>query len=314
MGKSEKFSTCRKYPFSAVQLKNKKIVVDVKWACPGVSLEKGKTIDEELLREEFLEPEKLPLSSQGEVVYFHNPSRQKIEWEALEKLYSLISEALIGEEMSIYKSILFLTGIVRKVGSELGAKPLVTSGDLEIIENFIKNSSAEELVEQVRLSTPIDMDFLGFSSTLNSIFEFEINPEYAVEKLGIRLGEEEKVKFNDNLQDIFTQPLNKEASRLIKYYLVQNLRESLTKPWDFISTYFWSLGVAGMIDYIARLDAYDTTEKVTEVEARKAIRIVDFLNKHFSSYREFAFELYPGLGMKYLQFFVAGSDSGLGGY
>jgi len=203
---------------------------------------------------------------------------------------------------------------VRKVGSELGAKPLVTSGDLEIIENFIKNSSAEELVEQVRLSTPIDMDFLGFSSTLNSIFEFEINPEYAVEKLGIRLGEEEKVKFNDNLQDIFTQPLNKEASRLIKYYLVQNLRESLTKPWDFISTYFWSLGVAGMIDYIARLDAYDTTEKVTEVEARKAIRIVDFLNKHFSSYREFAFELYPGLGMKYLQFFVAGSDSGLGGY
>ncbi|GBE55749.1 hypothetical protein BMS3Bbin15_01933 [archaeon BMS3Bbin15] len=122
------------------------------------------------------------------------------------------------------------------------------------------------------------------------------------------------MNFNDNLHDIFTQPLSLKASELMKYYLIQNLRESLTKPWDFISTYFWSLGVAGMIDYIARLDAFKTTSMVTDVEVRKAVRIVDFLNKHVYTYRDFAFEIYPNLGMKYLQFFIAGSDSGLGGY
>ncbi len=313
-GKLNKFSTCRKYPFSAVMLRNKNIVVDVKWACSGVSLEKGEIIDKKLLLKEFLQAENPPLSSQDEVVYFHNPSRQKIEWEALEKLYSIISDALIKENISIYKSILLLTGLVRKIGSELGSKPLVTTGNLSSIEDFLQNYDVEEFIEQTRTGTPIDMDFIGFSSILNSIFEFEINPEYAVKKLGIKIGGEKKVNFNDNLHDIFTQPLSLKASELMKYYLIQNLRESLTKPWDFISTYFWSLGVAGMIDYIARLDAFKTTSMVTDVEVRKAVRIVDFLNKHVYTYRDFAFEIYPNLGMKYLQFFIAGSDSGLGGY
>lgn len=313
-GSEKKFSTCRKYPFSAALLKDERVVVDVKWSCPGVSLEDGREIDEKLLMEEFLEPEKLPHVPLGEKLYFHNPSRQEIEWMALERLYSSISRALTEGEMSIYRSILFLTGIARKVGSELGGKPLVTQEDVGQVAEFIKNSNREELVQQAAEATPVSIDFLGFSSSLSGIFEYEVNPQHALDRLGLEFGGGKSIKFDDNLEEIFSQPFSPEASRLLNHYLVQSLRESLTRPWDFISTYSWALGVTGLIDYLARLEAYHLDKEVRAEESRKAIMMADFLNKHFSSFREHAFQVYPTMGMQYLQFFITGIGSGLGGY
>lgn len=310
-GQGKKFITCRKYPFSASQLRNGNVVVDVKWACPGVSLGGGRLIDVELLKEEFLEPERLPLLPIGKRMPFHSSSGQEIEWEALERLYSSISEALLEDNMSIYRTILALTGIARAAGSELGNLPLVTSKDLGGVEDFLRSTDLEELSQEVAESTPVEMDFLGFASNLNLLFEQEVNPRHAIEKLGLDF---RGTTFNDDMEGIFSQHLDQEASNVLNHYLVQSLRESLTRPWDFISTIFWALGVAGFADYMGRLEAYEREGEVTAREARKALMVVDFLNKHFSSFRDQAFEIYPPLGTQYLQFFLAGKDSGLGGY
>ncbi len=310
-GRESKFITCKKYPFSAVALKNGSVVVDVKWACPGVSLSKGREITPQLIKEEFLEGYEPAPVNIDEIVYFHNSSRQRIEWRALERLLFSISQELLREERSIYRNMLYLTGMVRLIGRTLGGVSPVDMEAIERVESSLRNTS--ELIDEAISATPVSMDMLGYVSTLTTLFEHSVNPMEAVEKLGISFGDG-MVRFEDDMEGLFSQPMSQEASRLYTYYLCQSLRECLTKPWDFISTYFWSLGVIGFADYIARLDAWDTTEKVEEEQARKAIRIVDFLNKHFSDFRDFAYEVYPSLGMYYLQFFIAGIDSGLGGY
>jgi hypothetical protein len=92
---------------------------------------------------------------------------------------------------------------------------------------------------------------------------------------------------------------SKKSGELYGIYLSQSLKESLCMPWDLPTSYFWSAGIMCFIDILARGYA----EKIAgPKEIRKAIRLVDFLNKSFPDFREKAYPIYPELGRLYVQF------------
>jgi Fe-S-cluster containining protein len=302
-GKAKKFMTCRKYPFSASVLDNGSVIVDVKWTCPGVGFEGGEEITEALLREEFLEDllkggaEEI---KRGEVVYLHSPSGQRIPWGALVKLHSGIAEALAGE--GFYDTLLLLTAAVRHLGSNLGGKSFVSESDAaSALESFEARyrQEREALLREVKAQAQVAVDILTIYDYFDELFEYEINPGYAAKKLGIA----EELEFDEDFARLFSKPISAEAQRLLAMHTRQSFMETLARPWDLPSAYFWTLGVACVADYLARLLSSD---EVTRDDARKALSIVDFLNKHFRSFRDYYFPRYPELGMQYLQFLLGG--------
>ena len=302
-GKSEKFMSCRKYPFSASVLDNGSVVVDVKWTCPGIGFDAGEEITGALLRGEFLEDLLRSGAEQvrrGEVVYLHSPSGQQIPWRALVKLYSGILETLAGE--GFYDFILLLTAAVRHVGASLGGRSFVSAREAEeALQGFRERyrGEREALLRGVKAQAQVAVDILAIYDYFDDLFEFRINPGFAARKLGIA----EELSFDEDFAGLFSKPLSGEAQRLLAAHAGQSFMETLARPWDLPSSYFFALGVACVSDYLARLLA---GREVTRDDARRALSLVDFLNKHYHSFREYYFPRYPELGMQYLQFLLGG--------
>ncbi|NOZ59623.1 MAG: YkgJ family cysteine cluster protein [Euryarchaeota archaeon] len=302
-GKSGKFMSCRKYPFSASVLDNGSVVVDVKWTCPGVGFDTGEEITEALLREEFLDDllkRKAEEIKRGEVVYLHNPSRQQIPWRALVRLHSGIVETLAGE--GFYDFVLLLTAAVRHLGSSLGGRSFVSSQEAEeALQSFRARYRRErgEMLREVKAQAQVAVDILTIYDYFDELFQYRINPGFAAKKLEIA----EELDFDEDFAALFSKPLSGDAQRLLAAHARQSFMETLARPWDLPSAYFWTLGVACVADYLARLLS---GEEVTRDDARKALSIVDFLNKHFRSFRDYYFPKYPELGMQYLQFLLGG--------
>ena len=302
-GKSEKFMTCRKYPFSASVLDNGSVVVDVKWTCPGVGFDAGEEITEALLRKEFLDDllksntEKV---ERGDVVYLHSPSRQRCEWRALVAIYSGIVETLAGE--GFYDFLLLFTAAVRHVGSTLGGRSFVSAQEAEeALQGFRARYRRERtaLLSEVKAQAQVRMDILAIYDYFDDLFEYKINPGFAAKKLGIA----EELEFEEDFAELFSKPVTKEAQNLLAAHARQSFMETLARPWDLPSSYFFTLGIACVADYLARLLA---DKEVTHDDARKALSIVDLLNKHYHSFRDYYFPKYPELGMQYLQFLLGG--------
>ncbi len=302
-GKAGKFMTCRKYPFSASVLDNGSVIVDVKWTCPGVGFQGGEEITEAMLREEFLEDlleGEAEEVRRGEVVYLHSPSGQRCEWRALVKLYSGIVETLADE--GFYDLLLLLTSAVRHLGGALGGKSFVYEGEAEAaLESFADSYRQRRgaLLAEVKTQAQVAVDILAIYDYFDELFTYDINPGFAAKKLGIA-GE---LEFEEDLARLFSKPMSKEAEKLLAVHTRQSFLETLARPWDLPSAYFWTLGVACIADYLSRLLAGET---VTREDARNALSILDCLNKHFSSFRSYYFPRYPELGMQYLQFLLGG--------
>jgi len=157
----------------------------------------------------------------------------------------------------------------------------------------------EALLSEVKAQAQVKMDILAIYDYFDDLFEYKINPGFAAKKLGIA----EELEFEEDFAQLFSKPITKEAQNLLAAHTRQSFMETLARPWDLPSSYFFTLGIACVADYLTRVLA---GEEVTRNDARRALSIVDLLNKHYQSFRDYYFPKYPELGMQYLQFLLGG--------
>ncbi len=292
-----KFLSCRKYPFSATLLDNGTVVVDAKWTCRGVSLSSGERVEREMLEREFLEElgEEQKVE-RGEVVYLHYRSGQRCTWDALVRLYTGINTLLQGE--TLHRSALLMVGALRRLGGML-AGGVVTLEEAERAAKALEGADREEMLTEAKAAGDVQIDLFGIYDIFGELFGYRLSPGYAARKLEIA----EEVEFTEDFSQLYTKPLDDEADRLLSFHLRQSFMETIARPWDLVQSCFWTLGVACFTEYIARVLA---EERVEEQNARDALAIADYLNKHSSSFRSHAFPKYPELGMHYLHFLCSG--------
>jgi hypothetical protein len=262
--------------------------VDIKWSCPQVGYLGGRKLAssylDELLKHCKFDSE-VPIEK---VVYLSESEKIRVEWRALERLYGFASEFL-SSPGRVYEKIVMLTSFVRYVASN-STKNMKIGDVSRIIREFNFDESIKwEIIGDIPLNP------MAFSELVEGVLYNKENIEIAARRLGYdapTIDPESLVdkEFSSNRRDIFS------------IYMGQTLRETLARPWDMSSSFFWTLGVMSLVDVLAR--GYSAGEVGYE-DIRKGIAVVDYLNKSFREFREFAYPLYPELGMRYLQFVVS---------
>jgi ADP-ribose pyrophosphatase YjhB (NUDIX family) len=287
-GYREKFSTCKKYPFVVVPLENGDIIIDIKWSCPGVGCEKGERLTADYIEEmlEDLDLERLERAPIKDVVYLSEAEGISTEWKALVMLYDFIGELLLSSR-SPGEAIALLTSFVRYI-ARTPKEQIMVQKIPQVTDNFEPETKDE-------LALQIPFEALAFSEVFEAVKSNEENIEEAAERLGLQAPPLDPVALLD-------KDFSGDGGKVYALYLSQSLKETLTRPWDLSTSYFWAMGVMGFADLLAR--GFSERE-VGYSEMRDSIRIVDYLNKGFGGFRDYMYPLYPELGSRYLQFVLS---------
>lgn len=281
-GISAKPSACRKYPFSISFLDNGWTVVDVKWACRGVGLEGGEELSMEYVTKELydmLKPgdERIPV---GNSIALTDEGNKMVSWEGVKEFYDFAFEEILFKNAMLRKKIGELVYLFREL-MDTGTEGKVASKG-EIID--ILRSVRIKPLETAEASLDSEINYYGIIDELLSIGK---PPGRVAKKLGMDL----KV----------TSPgdpvLTRDAEKLYSLYLSQCLKETLSKPWSLRACFYWSMGVMGLVDFITRCTC---GEEVGRTDIRRAIAVVDFMNKGYREFRDYAYTRYPDLGFSYL--------------
>ncbi len=308
-GYAAKPAACKKHPFIVTLLSNGNLLVDVKQSCPCVGDEKGKALTNEYLEKEVLahvDVKSLIPAPRKNVVFFHEQRGILIEWRTLEALYNFIGELLISTKAGAIEKILLLTAIVRFFAAnceallrERGDTVLSLSDVSKLAKAFLQHFEAhgkESVLAELTHSSQLAFDPFLVSEIQGELLDNEKRILEAMKKLGI------KNPINLNSDKLLHKKFSQEAENLHTQYLIQSLKETLARPWDFSTSYFWACGVMGAIDILARALAQGEEVKA---EMRSAIRIIDYLNKSVENFREYIYPRYPELGARYVQYVIA---------
>lgn len=282
-GYEKKFSTCKNFPFSISELDSGDVLVDIKWTCPGVGFDEGESLTEEFIKMNILDKKYI---SEKE---FQIPDsiNENI------RLYDEICDFILKLNVPFYERIMVFSEVIRKL--DLNHKSEKTGEndnyiDLlnESIYEFIHNKM--ELIEGINLSLSKSADFDG--DPFDDILMGGFKCQKAARQLGIELKIDMEANRIGGIKSNITNDI------LLIHYLMQTFRETLSLPWSLNHRFFWSLGVIGFVDILSR--RIENKESRLD-NTRTAIRVVDYLNKHFPKFRDYAFPLYPHAGVHYLQ-------------
>lgn len=310
-GYRAKFSTCKKYPFIVNPLKNGKILVDIKWTCPGVNIEEGDLLDRKYIVNEvlrYVDLKTIPISPQGKDVYFSEERNILIDWNALARLYRFFGDLTCSLPVGVYErlviftdSVRFFTGNIETVIKGRRDRKITVRDVNALTRKFLDKLQREGLEKSINVtikSTQIPASEGEFFEALQELLAYDITPKLAMNRLNITFRRE--LRFD--MTRLFSMHFSKDSVDLYTLYLSQGLMEALSRPWDFLASYFWVLGVMSFVDALSRSFASANNKKIVGYEDfRKAIRVVDYLNKGFKDFRSFAYPLYPELGMRYIQ-------------
>lgn len=281
-GYDAKPEACKKYPFTLSVLDNGWMMVDVKWACPGVGLEKGDLLTTEYIEKEllsFLELSRIQVIKIKEMVPLWDGSKSRIPLSGVKVLYDYASKSILFTKSEPKEKITALTSLITRFSQESNGRRITEGRVSEILQSL-----THEALELGSSLADQEVDYYGL---IDSLLGFELNPVSAGQKLGLKF----------KLTAPGDAGFSRDAGRLYSVYLSQCLMETLSKPWSLRASFFWALGVMGIIDFVSRAMA---TDEVGKDEIRSAIAVVDYLNKGFDDYRNYAYPLYPELGLSYL--------------
>jgi Fe-S-cluster containining protein len=282
-GYAAKPEACKKYPFTVSMLDNGWMMVDIKWACPGVGVDKGDLLTAEYIEKEllsFIDLNRINSISVGDFVPLSDGSKTKISRSGVKELYDYASERILFSGLELRGKITGLTSLITQFSQACAGSETVT---LKRISEILRTLKLEALEPGIDLN---DQE-LSYYGLIDELLGFELNPVMAGKKLGLeyRLASPRDAGFT------------KDAGELYSLYLSQSLKETLSKPWSMRASFFWVLGVMGYVDFVSRSMAKEEVEKE---EMRAAIAVVDFLNKGFEEFRNYAYPRYPELGLSYL--------------
>lgn len=286
-GYSPKPEACKKYPFTVSVVDNGWVMVDVKWACGGVGTDKGVLLTPEFVEEELLsnlDLSRTPRVKLDNLVPLSDESESGIPRSTVRELYDIASRRII---FPIHKEkISYLTSFMTRLSKACKSKTLADE-----VSESLRSLSLEPLEPGAGLLEH-GLDYYGL---IDGLLGFELNPLLAGKKLGLdyKLGTPTEAG------------CSKVAEELYSLYLSQCLMETLSKPWSLRASFFWALGVMGFVDFVSMAMA---KRKVGKGEMRAAIAVVDFLNKGFEEFRDYAYPRYPELGLSYLGFLLGERD------
>lgn len=280
---------CRRYPFSVSFLENGWTVVDVKWACQGVGVEKGDYLTEEYVEREVVDWADKPRKGVpvGKLMPLRDEGKKMISWMEVKELYDYASQRIILSDAGLWEKIGKLVLLFRKFS-----------------EACLKNETSEKGV--LNAIKPVKLEAVDLGEEGEDFWEAEMNYYTLIDDIlsvGITPGTAAKrLNWNLTLATPGEQEYSRKAEYLYSLYLSQCLKETLSKPWSLRASFYWALGVLGFVDFVARCIPQD---EIGEDAMRKAIAVVDFLNKGFKEFRNHAYPLYPNLGLSYLHIMLS---------
>lgn len=281
-GVSAKPSVCRRYPFSVSFLDNGWTLVDVKWACRGVCAEDGNALTVEYVSRELTESltprgEKMPVGSH---IPLSDEGSKKVVWEGVKELYDFAAEKVLLTDTELKEKIGELVYLFREFTEACPSKKIAA---LEDVQGILKSLRLETWkIEEV----PWDAE-VNYYGLINELFSIGVTPANAAKRLALDL----------KISSPAEPALTRDAEELFAIYMSQCLRETLSKPWSLRASFYWAMGVMGLVDFVTKCTA---EEEVGEGVMRGAIAVVDFLNKSYREFRDHAYPLYPELGLHYL--------------
>lgn len=282
-GYAAKPEACKKYPFTVSMLDNGWIMVDVKWACPGVGVDKGDLLTIDYIEKEvltFIDLSRIRSLAMDNLVLLTDGGEIRISRSGVKELYDYASKGILFSGLELWEKITGLTSLIKQFSQACeGSKTVARERVLEILRTLEP--------EEHEVETDLPGQELGYYGLIDDFLSFELNPLAAVKKLGLEY----------KLASPTDAGFSKDAGELYSLYLSQCLKETLSKPWSVRASFFWALGVMGFVDFVSRAMAKKEVEKA---EMRAAIAAVDFLNKGFEEFRNYAYPRYPELGLSYL--------------
>jgi Fe-S-cluster containining protein len=289
-GVSAKPSVCRRYPFSVSFLNNGWSLVDVKWACRGVGAEDGEALTMEYVTRELMDF----LTSQGEKIPVGGPiplsdeGDKRVSWEGIKKLYDFASEEVLLTNTGLKEKIGKLVYLLIEFTEACPSEKITTQEEVQMFLKGLRLKPWE--IEEAQWDAEIN-----YYGVIDELFSSGITPGNAARRLGLDL----------KITSPADPALARGAEELFSLYMSQCLRETLSKPWSLRASFYWAMGVMGLVDFVTRCTAKD---EVSEAGMRQAIAVVDFLNKSYRGFRDHAYPLYPDLGLHYLSLVLTPSQ------
>ena len=286
-GASAKPGVCRKYPFTVSLLDNGWVLVDVKWACMGVGAEEGEALTSAYIKRElrdFLSARggKIPV---GVAVPLSDEGDKRVSWEGVKKLYDYASEEVLLRDGALRDKIGKIVYLLREFTEACYGGDIAS---LEEVRVFLKGLRPEAWRMD---DAPWDAE-ITYYGIIDELLSTGITPNSAAKRLGLgmRMSSPAELVFSRNAEELYS------------LYMSQCLRETLSKPWSLRASFYWTMGVMGLVDFVTKCT---TRDEVSGARMREAIAVVDFLNKGSRGFRDHAYPLYPELGLHYLSMMLS---------
>ena len=286
-GVSAKPQACRKYPFSVSLLDNGWAVVDIKWACSGVGREDGDPLTEGYLWRELSDfiragKDRVPV---GDFVPLTDSGGADVSWMGVRELYEHASRSILLQDQRLGEKIWMLTSFFKGFTESCAGKRRIPR---RMVAGFLKDLRPE-VVGTGPCAGDAEIRFYGL---IDDLLSLGATPGAAARKLGLDL----------EMGSPAEQLMSREAEDLYSLYLSQCLMETLSRPWSIRASFYWALGVMGFVDFVARCIS---PEKIGRGAMRKAVAVVDFMNKGYRRFRAHAYPRYPDLGVSYLDILLS---------
>jgi Fe-S-cluster containining protein len=281
-GVSAKPEACRKYPFSLSLLDNGWVLVDIKWACSGVGREDGRALTHGYIKRElscFMGADK-PRVPVGDFVPVTDKGGAVVSWVGVKELYEYASRDILLQDLGLREKVGTLAYLLKGFTESLTGKRRISREDVAGFLTDLRLRAVE--------AGPGALDAeIRFYGAVDDILSLGATPVAAARRLGLEL----------EMGPPRERPLSREAEEVYSLYLSQCLMETLSKPWSVRASFYWALGVMGLVDFVARCMG---SGEIGRAEVRKAVAVVDFMNKGYREFRAHAYPRYPELGLSYL--------------